>query len=164
LNYGGPVAWRVRAGFTLKQHAPKAGPCFQNFQNLRNWNFVDEPTKDAVVFWIPRLVPESTSKNVSELMVLLADLRREFGLPETHLVNFGCSALLSALILAHFKAMEERVPLNCLWARTDTCNSDGGRLRLGYFDEVGLYCDLWLWDDVRHSRLVVFALGVELGL
>lgn len=162
-NYTGSVAWRVKAGFTLKQSAPQAGPCYEDFQYLQNWNFVDEPTKDAVVFWIPRLVSDSTRKNVAEQTALLSGLRRKFNLPETHLVSFGNVALLAGLILAHYKATEERVPLERCWARTDTCDLDGDRLYLGVFDEYGLDCGYWCWDGGRFGYLGVFALGVELG-
>ncbi|MFH1193791.1 MAG: hypothetical protein V1661_02250 [bacterium] len=161
LGYDGPVAWRVRAGFTLKEHAPKAGPCYQGFQYLQDWKFEDEPTRDMIVFWIPRLVSDSISKTVLEQKELLADLRQEFRLPETHLVNFGSPALLVALIFAHFKATGERVPLNCLWARTDICNSDGFRLVLGYFVDSGLDCVYWRWDGGGSPIIGVFALGVE---
>lgn len=165
LGYDGPVAWRVRAGFTLKQHASNAGPCYQGFQYLQDWKFKDEPTRDTIVFWIPRFVPDSLNKNVSQQMALLANLRREFCLSETHLASFGSPALLAALILAYFKATGERVPLDCLWARTDICYSDGLRLTLGHFDEDGLHCASWSWDDVGYSDLGAFALGVEaLGL
>lgn len=161
LGYNGPVAWRVYAGFTLKQHAPKAGPCYKKFQYLQDWKFEDEPTRGAVVFWIPRLVPDSTNKTISEQMTLLANLRRKFGLPETHFVSFGNPALLVALILAHYKATGERVPLDNYWVRTDICDSDGIRLGLGRFDESGLHCDYWAWDSDGRSDIGVFALGVE---
>lgn len=163
LGYDGPTARRVRSGFTLKKHAPNAGPCYQQFLYLQDWNFTDEPTKDAIVFWVPRLVPESTSKTASEQMALLADLRREFGLPKTHLVSFGSTALLAGLIFAHYKATGERVPLDRYWIRTDICRSDGRRLDLGCFDEFGLDCGDWRWHVGRYPIIGVFAVGVELG-
>src|SRR3990167_1430033 len=36
-----PVCYLVRGGLTLKHHAPKAGPCRENFRYLQDWNFPD---------------------------------------------------------------------------------------------------------------------------
>ena len=161
LGYAGPVAWKVRAGFTLKQHAPKTGPCEQNFAYLQDWRLRnDEPTKDSVVFWIPRILPGSTAKTADEQMNLLADLRRKHDLPATHLASFGSAALLAGLVLAHFKITGERVPLDCYWTRTDTLHADGRRLNLGFFAAHGLRCARYDWDDDRRDGLGCFALGV----
>lgn len=86
-------------------------------------------------------------------MALLAETRRRHELPDNHLTSFGDVGLLTGLILAHFKATDERVPLNTLWTRTDTRNADGNRLKLGNFDENGLNCDNWNWDDNRNDNL-----------
>jgi hypothetical protein len=161
LGYAGPVAWKVRAGFTLKQHAPKAGPCEQNFAYLQDWELRnDEATKDSVVFWIPRLLPGSTAKTADEQTKLLSDLRQRYDLPASHLTSFGSAALLAGLILAQFKLTGERVPLDRYWTRTDALNADGDRLVLGAFDEQGLDCGHYDWDDFRYGRLGCFALGV----
>lgn len=156
INYSGPVCWRVKAGFTLKHHAPKAGPCHRGFSHLQDWKFLDEPTKDGIVFWIPRLLEGSTAKNVDEQTALLADTRKRYELPNHHLTSYGSAALLTGLILAHFKASGERVPLNQLWTRTDTRSAGGGRLCLGNFSEDGLDCGDY-WGDT----LGCFPLGVE---
>jgi hypothetical protein len=162
LGYTGPVAWRVNQGFTLKQHAPKAGCCYKNFEYLQGWNLQnDEPTKNSIVFWIPRLIPESLGKNVQEKLALLASFREQVGLPAHHLKNFGSAALLSGLILTHFNLTGERVPLNQLWTRTDTLLVGGGRLSLGGFVSRGLYCVYWGRGDGRGGILGCFLLGVE---
>lgn len=164
LGYTGPVAWRVRAGFTLKHHAPQAGPCFDNFNYLQDWKLKnDEPTEESIVFWIPRLVSKSTSKTVAEQMTLLKSLRKRLKLPDHHLTSFGSAALISGLILAHFKRIGERTPPNCYWVRTDILHACGYRLNLGRFDEYGLRCYDWYWDGYRSSGLGCFPLGVELG-
>ena len=161
LGYAGPVAWKVRAGFTLKQHAPKAGPCVENFGYLQDWNLQnDEPTKDSVVFWIPRLLPGSTVKTADEQTALLADLRQRYDLPQTHLASFGSAALLAGLILAHFKITGERVPLDRYWIRTDTLDAGGDRLDHGGFGGRGLGCGNYGWDGHRRGNLGCFALGV----
>lgn len=155
-----PLCYRVVNGFTLKTHAPKAGPCRENFQYLQNWNFEDKPTTDCLVFWIPRLVPGSTAKTVDEQKTLLAEFRNRLDLPKHHCSSFGSVALLSGLILAHQKATEEQVPLNGLWTRTDSCNSGGHRLVL-FWDSGDLCCGDWDWNGDRDDYLGVFALGVE---
>lgn len=163
LGYDGPVAWRVKAGFTLKQHAPAAGPCYNKWAYLQNWNLRnDEPTTDSLVFFIPRIV--GTSKNASEQVKVLAELRQQYKLPANHLTSFGSAALLAGLILANFKRKGERAPLNHCWVRTDTLRAGGNRLSLGIFDEAGLYCGRrWFWDDNRIDGVGVFPLGVELA-
>lgn len=156
-----PLCYKVRAGFTLKKHAPLAGPCLEGFWYLQDWNFKDEPTRDALVFWVPRLLKDSTSKAVDEQMQLLSALRQYLALSEHHLSSFGEISLVAGLILAHFKATGERLPLDGLYIRTDTCRADGNRLSLGRFDERGLFCGLWLWAAEQNDDLGVFALGVD---
>lgn len=160
LGYTGPVAWQVRAGFTLKQHAPLAGRCIQNFTYMKDWAFQnDEPTKEGFVFWIPRLLDSSTSKDVTAQKQLLVQVRTRLQLPAHHLASFGSAALLSALILAHFKRTGERVPIEGLWARTNTLRVSGDRLLLG-FHSVGLHCDSWD-DSDADDHVGAFPLGVE---
>ncbi|MDD2758471.1 MAG: hypothetical protein PHD72_03830 [Patescibacteria group bacterium] len=161
LGYTGPVLWAVKAGFTLKSHAPLAGPCYEKFSYLQDRELKnDEPTVDCLVFFIPRMV--ATKKNAEEQMLALAELREKYGLPVSHCASFGSAALVSGLILAHFKRTGERAPLNTDWVRTDTRHSGGDRLGLGDFGETGLGCD-GDWDGSRDDNLGVFPLGVELG-
>jgi len=155
-----PLCYRVSAGFTLKEHAPQAGPCYQNFEYLQDWSFQDQPTRDSLVFWIPRIVPRSVKKNVSEQMEHLAKLRAKMELPAHHLDSFGNVAVVSGLVLAHFKATGERVPLDNYWVRTDTCLAGGRRLGLGWLED-SLGCGRWGWGDERYDDLGAFALGVE---
>jgi len=164
LAYTGPVVWKVKEGFTLKAHAPKAGPCYENFQYLLDWDIQnDEPTKDSLAFWVPRLVTGSKSNNVEGQIAILAELRQRFGLPDHHLSSFGSASLDSGLILAHFKRTGERTPLNGEWVRTNSLSADGRRLFLGVFDADGLYCYYWDWDDDRRGPDIgCFPLGVEL--
>jgi len=164
LSYTGPVVWKVKEGFTLKAHAPKAGPCYENFQYLQDWNIRnDEPTKDSLAFWVPRLVTGSKSNNVEGQIAILAELRQRFGLPDHHLSSFGSASLDSGLILAHFKRTGERTPLNGEWVRTNSLSAAGLRLDLGAFDADGLDCSRWLWsDDERYPNVGCFPLGVEL--
>lgn len=162
LGWLGPVAHRVRAGHTLKQHAPKSGHCRDGFKYLQGWTLKnDEPTTDSIVFWVPRLIPESLGKQVDEQMKILAAYRKRFKLSKGDLSSFGSAALLSALILAHHKRTGEKVPLKRLWTRTDTILAGGGRLDLGDFGERGLNCDGWVWDGFSYDDLGCFPLGVE---
>jgi len=164
LAYTGPVVWKVKEGFTLKAHAPKAGPCYENFQYLLDWDIQnDEPTKDSLAFWVPRLVTGSKSNNVEGQIAILAELRQRFGLPDHHLSSFGSASLDSGLILAHFKRTGERTPLNGEWVRTNSLDADGSRLVLGGFDAGGLDCSGWSWIvDERDPDIGCFPLGVEL--
>lgn len=173
LGYPGPVAWKVRAGFTLEQAVPKVRPYHKN-PPLPKPAFLpppprvgeseiqkDESTKDSIVFWIPRLLLGSTGKAVEGQMKLLADLRARYDLPASHLASFGLAVLLAGLILAHFKITGERVPLNRYWTRTDTLHASGHRLRLGCFgSDAGLLCDHSDWEDMGNDSLGCFALGV----
>jgi len=156
-----PLCYKVRAGFTLKKHAPQAGPCREGFRYLQDWNFKDEPTRDALVFWVPRLLKDSTSKTVDEQMQLLSALRQYLALSEHHLSSFGEISLVAGLILAHFKATGERVPVDALFARSDTCFAGGNLLHLGDFCGRGLDCDVWYWVDGQPGNIGVFALGVD---
>lgn len=158
------VCYRVRLGFTVQDHAPKFGPCYNQFGYLKNWNFSDEPTRDCLVFWIPCLVPSSVNKTRDEQLALLGEIRNRLGLPAHHLANFGKVALDAGLILAHYKATGERIPAGLKWIRTDACDADGDRLGLGDFGEAGLHCGGWSFGEDRCDYLGVFALGVELGL
>lgn len=166
LGYAGPVTWQVRKGFTLKGHAPKVGPCYKNWEYLKDWKLKnDETIVDSTAFWVPRLVEGSRSKSVDEQMTLFSQVRERHRLPKGHLTSFGSAALLSGLIMAHFKRAGERVPLQSLWARTDTFRGRGLRLCLGVFGTAGLGCDDWDWDVERYDDLGAFPLGVEvLGL
>ena len=164
LAYTGPVVWKVKEGFTLKAHAPKAGPCYENFQYLLDWDIQnDEPTKDSLAFWVPRLVTGSKSNNVEGQIAILAELRQRFGLPDHHLSSFGSASLDSGLILAHFKRTGERTPLNGEWVRTNSLRAGGSRLDLGVFGADGLNCSDWRWlGDGRDPSFGCFPLGVEL--
>jgi len=160
-GYTGRVAWKVKEGFTLKTHASLAGPCHDNLQYLQNWQLRnDEPTQNSLVFWIPRLVENSTSKNIKQMEAHRAELQKRYNFPERHCTEFGSIALLFALILAHFKRTGERVPLKDYYAASDTLHANGSRLYAGYFDESGLYCGDW-WDDDRDGSVGFFLLGVE---
>lgn len=162
LGWPGHIAYRVRAGHTLKDHAPKSGPCRGDFKYLQGWNLQnDEPTEDSIVFWVPRLIPESLGKNVADQMEILQGYRRRFKLPTHDLRVFGSAALLSALILAHHKRTGEKVPQKQFWTRTDTLRAGGGRLSLGSF-VASLDCFYWFGDDNGSDDLGCFPLGVEI--
>jgi hypothetical protein len=42
-----------------------------------------------------------------------------------------------------------------------SCNADGNRLNLGNFDDIGLDCNNWNFDDNANDNLGVFALMME---
>ncbi|MBI4458019.1 hypothetical protein HY633_03595 [Candidatus Uhrbacteria bacterium] len=161
MSYTGPVAWRIKEGFTLKTHAPKAGPCFDQLNYLKGWSLKnDEPTKNALVFWVPRIAEGSSGKTADEMMTLQAELRKQYKLPKNHCSSFGSIALNFALILAHFKRTGERMPLKYFYAASDTFHEVGYRLFAGDFHEYGLDCSYWAG---RYGSGIVgcFLLGVE---
>jgi hypothetical protein len=142
LNFNSLIAWKVRAGFSLTEHAPRIGPCYKRFEDVAQWNLENhEPTVDSVVFWIPRLVPYSLNKNAAEQMQLLAELRQGLELPVNHLNSFGSAALLAGLVLSHNARTGERVPERDFFVRTDTAFPDIGRLRLSFYPEDGVTLD-----------------------
>ncbi len=160
LGWNGVIAYSVRAGFHFK-NAPNLGPCDEDWKHLLDSKMqeCDEMTLLAIVFWIPRILDESTDKNMQEQKQLLAELRAELVLPNHHLVNFGSASLLTALILSHYKHTNEDVPLDNLIARTDTVDTDGDRFCCGF--EEGMFCDFWNPDNYKASVIGCFALGVE---
>lgn len=160
LGYRGPVLWQVRAGFTLRRHAPKVGPCYKDFIGLQDSGLTeDEPTEDGYVFWVPRLIG-TTLKEVEPQCSLLVEMRKRYGLPERYLTGFGSAALIAGLIFEHFKLTGERVPLEKKYVRTDTFVSGGLRLGLGDFDCTGLGCG-WGFDANAADIVGVFPLGIE---
>lgn len=42
-----------------------------------------------------------------------------------------------------------------------SCNADGNRLNLGNFDDAGLNCGYWYFDDNANDNVGVFALMME---
>jgi len=155
------ICYRVRAGFTLKQHAPRFGKCYEDFKYLQGWNFVDEPTVDCLIFWIPCVVPDSTGRTYTEQVQLLSKIRTKHKLPAHHLASLGTVAENSGLILAHKRATGKLIPRGSRWIRTATFGADGYRFVLGLHDAFGLNCGSGHSDGRRYGDLGVFAQGVE---
>lgn len=160
MGYPGPVAWEIKQGFTLKIHAPLAGPCQEKLEYLQNWVFADTTTEDSLVFWVPRLAEASIGESITQMEAHRAEQRRVHNLPANHCDRFGLIALLFALVLAHFKRTGERVPLNFLYAASDTLRADGSRLVAGGFRSNGLGCGRW-GGSVGGGSVGFFLLGVE---
>lgn len=165
-EYGVPdshaVCYRVPEGFTLKTHAPMAGPCDRRFGYLQDWNFPDQPTQNSLVFWVPRILEESTNLSVIDQSALLAALRGKLELPAHHMSGFGNAALIAGLMLAHFKATGKIIaPI----ARTDTCTAEDGHfLSLSWIydaEETRLDCWTFPFDWEPDGGVGVIALGVE---
>ncbi len=160
MGYNDPVAWRVKEGFMLKTHAPQAGPTYRNLQYLQDWELKnDESTKDSIVLWVPRLAEGSLGLKLEKMEEFRNELRKRHELPESHCSSFGSIALLFALILAHHQRTGERVPLQALYAASDTLHVHGCRLVAGNFGENGLNCDRW--HEVGDVSVGFFLLGVE---
>lgn len=116
LEYSGIVAWKVRAGFDLRTREfdlswPRHSGSRRRVVELENI----ATTINSIVFWVPRLVPNSLGKETDQLKGVLALLHQSFSLPNHHLSGFGGAELIAGLILAHFKRTGERVPLHGKW-------------------------------------------------
>lgn len=161
FNYAGPVAWKVKDGFSLKINAPLVGPCYRNLKDIQKWDIQnDEPTKNSIVFWVPRLASVSMDRTFTEMEMIRDLLKKRLELPNNHATSFGSISLLFALILAHFKRKGERVPLKNFFAISDSVGVEGNRLIVGDFGGSGLQCS----DTVGRPRydLGFFLLGVDL--
>lgn len=160
-RYSGPVVWRVREGFTLKEHAPKAGKVYEDFKYLQEWKLKnDEPTKSCYAFFVPRLIAGSAGKTIAEHVALLSEVRKCYNLPEQHLSSFGSVTMLSGLVLAYLKQHNDNSLLKRHLVRTDTLLHEVGfRLSLN-FSSGALRCDYWFGGVASLSG--VFPLGVEL--
>lgn len=161
LDYQRTVLWRVEAGFRLKEDVRKAGPCDSSFSYLRSWALVnDEPTTSCYVFFIPRIVEQSTKKNHEEQIALLADIAQRYGLPRHHLSNLGSAAMICGLIFANLESRGEKTPLRKWWVRTDTFHTKNLGLSVGGFG-AGLCLTDSRWDEDRDEDLGCFPIGVE---
>lgn len=164
-SYTGPVVAEVMAGFQWKEHAAKYGPCHNNWAREREWRIGHyEATIKCLAFWVPRLVPGSTSKSISKQNGLLATLREEYKLPAHHLTSCGAMSLLVGLVLGHFNATRERVPLDCFYVGSDSFDYDFFRLGVGCFDGRGLRANRYrsyYYDGDGSTNLGCFALGIE---
>lgn len=168
-DYTGPVAWKVEAGFTFLLHAEKAGPCYFSLDYQRKFGQesdvdIDEPTKDSLVFWVPRLAPGSIGKTPAEMEGLYDVFQIKYSLPFQSPISFGSISLLFALIFAHFKRIGEKVPLDEMYAVSDTY-SDNGHLIIGNFVKKGLACNFLnhkIQDSVGFFLLTVVELGEDL--
>lgn len=138
--------YQVAAGFTVKK-APEMGYCYEDFKYLQSWNFEDEPTKDCVVFWIPKI--QGLDKPFSGQEKILSEYD----------CKFESASLQIGLLLAHFQRTNERLPENYNYVRTSTFHVDGRRLLAGSFNESGLYCHCW--DEGAGGYVGFFLLGVE---
>ncbi len=160
-----PVAALVRGGFTLQNHAPKFGPCYKKLSYFKEWKLHNsEPTKNSIVFWIPRLVEDSTCRTPFQMKLRRTELGQRYGLPEHHCHGFGSIALLFALILSHFKRANELVPGRLIYAVSDTIMVGGHRLIAGYYrDAVSQKDELRCayWDGAPYKHIGFFPIGVE---
>ena len=161
IGYIGPVAWKVRAGFSVKLHANLVGPCYRHLDHLQDCEFSNyEPTKDAIVFCIPRMAEGSTNKKFAQMEVRREKLRQRYGLPAHHCQSNGSISLLFALIFANFKRTGDKSQLQGRCAVSDTITTDGCHMFAGIFGDEGLHCDPWN-DEFPHEGFGFFLLGIE---
>jgi len=155
------IFYKIENGFDFQIHAPAVGPCYKDWHDQKQWKLKNkESTRDSLVFWIPRLLPNSCSETANNQLKLMASRRKEYNLPENCLKDFGGASLNTLLILERFHRANERVPLQSYWIRTDTLHALGYRLCLGAFGEGGLDCHDWGWDGYGPAYLGCFPSGV----
>ncbi len=160
MGYEGPVVWRVCQGFTLKWHAPLAGPCLNNFDHLQDWSLEkDETTQSALVFFIPRVVTETLGRVESDQARILAGVRIKYSLPKHHLTSFGSAGLLAGLLLAHVRHFSDKSSLDRFAARTDTIRGQDQKFLGLHFDEDSLNC--CDGESVCDRSVGVFPLAAE---
>ena len=160
IEYGGSVAWLVKQGFTLKEHAPKAGPCWKKLRYLQSWNFEDVPTENCLTFWVPRLAIDSTRQNIEQMKAHRAELKSCYSLPENHATSFGSIQLLFALILAYYIHTGERKPSDYFYTVSDTKVANHVLLIAGSFIHC-LVCNSWVDNGPGDYNVGFFLLGVE---
>lgn len=163
----GPAALLVKAGCTLKGHIPQIGPCYKDWSYLQDWNLRnDAPTQATLVHVVPRVPAKSFGQDVKGQLEFLASLRQEFSLPAHHFSSFAPAVTGAGLLLSHARLTGDRCAIlreQANYVRTDTLDSDGWRLLLGYFGDSGLCCGSWCCPDRdRDASLGCFALGVEI--
>lgn len=157
-----PLCYHVRVdGLTLKGDVPRLGPCRERFRYLQSWDFADTLTMNALVFWLPCSLSSGLARTRTEHLDLLAGIRERYGLPIHHLVNFGQAQMVAGLLLAHYLATDERLPMIGHYVRTDTVISGGLQLSLGNFGAGGLDCVYWDGFDESFDRLHFLAIGLE---
>lgn len=162
---GVDICYRVCKGFSLKDYTLIEGfnpEFFEKVDHSIDAYLVGsqlEITKDCLVFWIPKVVPNSFGKDNLGHLRMLSQIRTEMGLPEHHLNGFGTATMNTGLILSHFKRTGQRL-LAKEGVRTGSYLGNGFNLCLGNFRESGLSCDK-ASNMSSLNTLGVFALGVE---
>ncbi len=118
-------------------------------------------SRNRIVFWIPRLVPESTNKSAEEQRKLVSDLGWRQGFP-TNYLSFGDADMLRQLLCGYYESTKERTLGYDSWVRTDTriVDVDGLMVALGWGDGT-VSCGVYYTEKERYTFLGVFALRVE---
>lgn len=156
-----PCHVQVVSGATMKQTIPQICPCVEDFRYLQSWNFPDAPTQDSLFSLVPALLRDSTGKTVNEQRAFLTQVRKRLELPENHLANLGSVTHLAGAALTYKTAGRDIFASKI--ARTETCDSDGDRLRLRW-SEGRLNCGRWYYGEDGYGDVGVVACGVEQAL
>ena len=158
-KYDGPIAWRIQPGYTLKQHTPITGKCFEKLWYLQSLVFDDQPTGNWVVFGIPQVLDASLGLAPKKQRQLLKALRQTYQLPDHHLSSFGQASLIAGLMLARRAQVSWLPPVNTdddfvRWARTETAYQRVFRINFCIDPDDGLCTDgaMALTDQRYHAR------------
>ena len=143
LDYSGPICWKVKAGFSMKQ-VSGLGLYKKKFKHLDVEDFRSKPTEAGVVFWIPRLLPEKYGQEELDLGSVQQYQESNFDWVNSEfdieLTSFGSLALLSGLIHNYQKVSGKRVPLSKCSAITDNVTIDAHNVHIGQYNADGLDC------------------------
>jgi len=172
--YDGPVVWLVPAGFSIldSEHWPLLPrELRKRAEAIAGWKFLDregETTRRQLVFGLPIPLDGSERKNVQQQQAFLADLRKQYQLPESHLSAFGKTSTLVGLILAYNaisgeagvwdgKLVRTDTLLNSAWDELDPARPHGQYWALSV-------CDRYIassFPEERSTHLCCCALGEE---
>ncbi|MBU1180400.1 hypothetical protein KJ885_05660, partial [Patescibacteria group bacterium] len=148
-----------------KKGKKQKGLCYEDWEHLQNWNFPDNSTEDEIRYFIPKLIPDSTSQTLTGQQVLIDQIAKKLKEQCKECKNIdismGQANQIANQILAYYNKTKKRIPEKELWVRTLTLHIDGRRLPLGGFDAVGLRCGSWLWGGDSYPHLGSFLSGVE---
>lgn len=147
FDWNDEIFYKVGPGFDWLVQAPRIGPCDDNWGAASMWTLKNNPkTINSLVFWVPRMVPESCGRITVNQIKLLAAYKGKYCLPNWCLNGFGTMSYNVLLILERFHRCEERVPLGFCRIRVDTpAPLYGYFLNIGPFNASGLAYRCWRW-------------------
>jgi hypothetical protein len=148
VERGGSLEW-IPGGLKLRGEIEKLGSIFSQWWKS-DPNFIDEPTREGWVLWIPEILKGSLNKSRRDQLYLCQVLSRDLSLD----VSFGRASELAYLIfLFHFR---RRVVLQNFWVRTETPYGEENNISITNFGGVDI-----LRVSYRNRETTHFTLGIS---